>query len=649
MFRHVLNAIIDEFDTGLCLRDIANHWQCRCTVPGPGMRQAGEILWRRYLENGAAEAELIPYPADDRTEYLDGAKNQMEWRPHGASLSIVSPAAAAGTICRYDDEPLCLICYSLATPPEGVEAEVVVHDGPLPPDQVTEGQWAGRIVFTDQFPSTVAGAVGKSGAVGLISDCVSPPWLVQHPPVREPEDVPDLTMWTIFSGHRDQPRIFGFNLTPRQGRRLRQLIATSAEPVRLRAIVDAETVEGSSDFVYAVLPGTERPEEEIWVLAHLSEPGARDNGSGCCVSLELMRTLAKLTREGKLQPLKRTIRFMHGVEVSGFLPYINEHKHRLPQVLAGLCADSLAQDFTRCGGEMVLFLSPEQNGSFIDGLVQTLLTAVAAEPVRRFTTANYAAYPWHTEPFFGNDAFISDGFFDIPSPQLSTWPDKYYHSNLDRPEDIDDSSLGRVGGLAGTLLYLLANAGAAEARWLGMLAAQDFKQRIAGRLNEIVAEAQALPLAAEDARRHAAELWHLGLQGQDAVTQAGRFAADDARLQANLETIARDLGDFAGREAGYVLTVLAFEPTPPALATFSHSADGAGLVARRRRWHLSAEAKVQAEGKVGESLDRIWPWINGRRTALQIAERLEYGGSVELETVVAALQALAEAGLVDLK
>jgi aminopeptidase-like protein len=154
--------------------------------------------------------------------------------------------------------------------------------------------------------------------------------------------------------------------------------------------VQAETVEGSSDFVHATLPGTDLAHEEIWVLAHLSEPGARDNASGCCTSLELVRTLGKLTREGKLPPLRRTIRFMHGVEVNGFLPYIDANRERLPQVVAGLCADSLAQDFTRCGGEMVLFLSPEHNASFIDGLVQMLLCAVAAEPARRFTTANNA-------------------------------------------------------------------------------------------------------------------------------------------------------------------------------------------------------------------------------------------------------------------
>lgn len=635
MFRHIMDAVIDEFNTGLCLRDIANHWRCRCTVPGPGMREAGQLLVDRYLENGAATAEMIRYPADDRTLFLGSSRNQLEWRPYGASLAVVG----GQEICNYADEPLCLTCYSVATPPEGIEADVVLQHGPLAPEDVQEGQWTGKIVFTDQFPSTVATAVGKSGAVGMVSDCISPPWLVQYPPVREPEDMPDLVMWTIFSGERSQPQIFGFNLSPRQGRRLRQLIAGSLEPVKLRAVVRAETLEGSSDFVHATLRGSERPEEEIWVLAHLSEPGARDNASGCCASLEVVRTLTTLVHEGKLPPPKRTIRFMHGVEVHGFLPYIHDNQERLPQVLAGFCADALAEDFARCGGQVLFFLSPEPNASFVDGLCQTLLRAIAAEPVGRFTSDNYAIFPWDTRPFWGNDAFVSDGFFDIPTPQFSCWPDKHYHSSQDVPGNIAEAGLARMGSLLATYVALLASAGADEARWLGTLAAQDFKQRIARRVEAIVA-AGAVPLPQQQARQIALELWHLGLQGQDAITQAGRFAAGEPGVQAQLATLADDLARYASQEAAHVLAALSSPPDTLSLPAFPADTDGADLIPRRARWHLDPDAHDAVA-------QRLWPWINGRRSALQITECLQYTGEVSLEQVVAALRGLAESRMVE--
>jgi len=98
MLHPILDAIAREFDPGLCLRDIRTHWACRCTVPGAGMRRAAELLCERYRTNGAAEARLHPYPADDRTEWLDGRRNPLEWRPRAAELSIAAPAAAAGLV-----------------------------------------------------------------------------------------------------------------------------------------------------------------------------------------------------------------------------------------------------------------------------------------------------------------------------------------------------------------------------------------------------------------------------------------------------------------------------------------------------------------------------------------------------------------------
>ena len=659
MFRPTMNAIIDELNTGLCLRDIANHWACRCTVPGPGMRKASEILRRRYLENGAAEAEVIGYPADDRTEFLDGRRNPLEWRPRDARLEVTSPVTAAGVICRYADEPLSLVCNSTATPPEGVEAPVVSRSGPLAEADVAAGEFAGKLLLTDQPPSAVQAAARKAGALGVISDCVSPPWLAQHPPVREPEDAPDLVMWTIFSGTRDAAPLFGFNLSARQGRRLRRLLEQATAPVVLRAFVDAQLVEGASEFVHAVLPGGDLAHEEVWVLAHLSEPGARDNASGCCLSLELARTLAALTASGTLPPLRRTIRFMHAEEVRGFLPYIDAHRDRLHHVVAGLCLDSVGQDFTICGGELVLFRSPEQDPSFIDGLLEALLGAVAAEPIARFCADNYAGFPWHTEPFWGNDAFISDGFFDIPTPQLSTWPDRHYHSSEDTPDQMSPNTLGRVGAVTGAFLHLLATAGAAEARWFGQLAAWDWKSRICAAAADEITAGPAEDRPAERARRLSSLLRHMGLQGHDAVVQAGRFAPDDEALAADLRNLAGQVEDFAGREGSHAARALAPDLAPPAPAADDATTEGACLVARRLRWGappapaLSKAGRERMEALAGApgdraGLARIWRWINGCRTALEIHERLRHGGEIPLQAAVEYLRVMAEEGFVEL-
>ncbi len=660
MHGRIMDCIIDELRTKQCLRDIAQHWAFRSTVPGPGLRSVSEFLCRRHGENGI-EAEVIPYPADDKTEWLNGHKNPLEWIPRRGLLTIVKPEDRAGAICSYAEEPLSLVCNSTSTPAGGIDAPVVaIYSGSQ--DEAYEGiDVSGKIILTELPAGSVESQARKHGALGVISDCISPPWLTSHPPVREPEDAPDLTMWSIFSGRRNEKPLWGFSLSARQGRRLRRIIRGSGEPVILHAEVDADLVEGTSEMVSALLPGTDLAHEEIWVLAHSSEPGARDNASGCCLAVEVARTLKTLIDEGVLPPLRRSIRFMNGVEVSGFLPYIDSRRDELDRVVAGLCLDSVGQDFGICGGEFVLFQSPEANASFVDGLMEHLFSAVAAQPVGRFSTKNYATFSWHTEPFWGNDAFVSDGFFDIPTPQMSTWPDKFYHSSMDTPDQMSDNTLGRSGAIVGTYLYLMATAGAQEALWFAGLAARDWKRRICHELTM-------------EALRGDAEIqaigWHLGFQGQDAVKQVLRFAPDDDALGKTVHLMCDDIKEFAGREADKAVELASAlsrcrtccqlaqgQDIPPSSEELDYGdVDQRGsMVVKRLRWRVPSDnafseagvAKVSAlRERVNGNLARIWDWINGRRTVQEIWERVQFGGHIPYEVVAEYLELLAAEGFV---
>jgi len=400
MHHDIMNFVIDQINIKQCLRDIAHYWSFRSTVPGSGLKRASEFLCQRHRENGI-KAEVISYPADDKTEWLHGHRNPLEWIPRRGRLSILKPDGKAGLICSYDEEPLSLVCNSTSTPIGGANAEVLIINSGDKDEAYTGINVSGKIIFTELPANSVASQARKRGAIGVISDCISPPWLTSHPPVREPEDAPDLTMWSIFGGSRNEKNLWGFSLSARQGRRLREIIRESKESVILHAEVDAGLASGTSELVNAFLPGTDLAHEEIWVLAHSSEPGARDNASGCCLSLELARILKLLLETGELPPLRRSIRFMNAVEVSGFLPYIDARSNELDKVLAGLCLDSVGQNFSICGGEFVLFQSPETDASFIDGLMEHIFSAVAAQPIAKFSKDNYAIFPWHTEPFLG--------------------------------------------------------------------------------------------------------------------------------------------------------------------------------------------------------------------------------------------------------
>ncbi|MFQ6043429.1 MAG: DUF4910 domain-containing protein [Candidatus Poribacteria bacterium] len=664
MHQTIMNAIIDELRVKQCLRDIAQYWTFRSTVPGPGLRKVSEFLCRRHCEHGI-EAEIIPYPADDKTEWLNGHKNPLEWAPKSGRLSVVKPLDKAGQICSYAEEPLSLICNSTSTPVGGIEAEVVVMHSGIKDEEYEGIDVKGKIIFTDLPAGSVEAQARKRDAIAVISDCICPPWLSSHPPIRQPEDVPDLTMWSIFSGRRNETGLWGFSLSARQGRRLRQIIRENDEPVILHAEVDADLIEGASEMVNALLPGTDLAEEEIWVLAHSSEPGARDNASGCCLSVEIARTLKTLIEKGTLPPLRRSIRFMNGVEVSGFLPYIDARRNELDRVIAGLCLDSVGQSFSICGGEFVLFQSPEQNPSFIDGLMEHLISAAAAEPIGRFSSDTYATFPWRTEPFWGNDAFVSDGFFDIPTPQISTWPDKFYHSSMDTPEQMSDNTLGRVGAIVGTYLYLLATAGRREAMWFAGLTAREWKRRICDILSSEALKGDILTQSDESGTRiqeRAVRLRamgrHLGLQGHDAVKQTLRFAPRDEALLQTVERMGDDMKLFGIRESNRMIELtskLSNQKAPLAPKAPHREVDDPRktMVLKRLRWRVPPDNAFSEEGqailrtlreRINSNVARIWDWLNGWRTAEEVWERVQFGGVMPFNVVAAYLELLIAEG-----
>lgn len=649
IFGNVVDAIIEELRPTACLRDVTQFWQFRSTVPGPSLRAASQFLCERHSQNGL-ETEVIAYPADDRTEFVDGRRNPLEWVPRSAALWMVGDEDEL--LCRYEEEPLCLVSNSTGTPKDGTVAPVVIVDRANEEGAYEGVDVEGRIVLTDLSPMVVGQLARKHGAVGLVSDSVCPPWLADHPPMRRGADVPDLTMWSILNGHRQERGLWGFSLTPRQGARLRQRLRESAGMLQLRAEVDAEMVEGHSEMVSALLPGTDLADQEIWVLSHSSEPGALDNASGCCLGVELGRAIKVLVESGRLPPLRRSIRFLSGVEVEGFLPYLHQRREELGKVVAGLCLDSVGMDFRQSGGSLELMTTPDENPSFADGLLDHLFRMVAEQPNERFGADSYDLFAWSRAPFWGNDGFVSEGYFDIPTPQMSCWPDKFYHSSLDTPDKLSPISMGRGGAIAGAYLYVLAAAGEEEARHCANLGALDWKRRIAGRMDEAVA---VLDTADGDGASSLPGLSrHMSLLAGDAVHGALVLSPDDLALREQVEMISGDLTRFAEEEMRRVARLIGagIGLNGEADEDASSLEVNAGPRWRPLRWGRPGDRQLSPEGRERLSelraapgrVERAWPWINGRRTTGEICARLELGGAVELASVEGYLELMEREG-----
>ncbi|MBM4082943.1 MAG: DUF4910 domain-containing protein, partial [Planctomycetes bacterium] len=336
---------------------------------------------------------------------------------------------------------------------------------------------------------------------------------------------------------------------------MRKLIESSPKPVVVRAEVDARSYAGHSDVVNGVVKGT--GEEELWVLAHISEPGAYDNASGCAASLEIGRTLEALYRKRILPRPKRSVRFLFSTEVSGFLPFLEEHKKQWPKVLAGLCVDSVGVDMGKIGGEFIIYRAPESSPSFMEHFLAEVAEAVHNMRFDHFGENNYALWPWRLAPYWGNDAFITDSYYDIPTPQLSCWPYRYYHTSMDLPEFISPDNLARTGVMCAAALHFLANAGPKDAAWISALTAAKARTRIADELNaEVLSQVKALNgkktrKALEPAATKLAQCADYYAELEDeAIVQPLRFAPGNKAVSEFVSELAGEVMDGAEFEHG---------------------------------------------------------------------------------------------------
>ena len=288
--------------------------------------------------------------------------------------------------------------------------------------------------------------------------------------------------------------------------------------------------------------------------------------------------------------------------------------------------------------------------------MEFIIGKVAAEPIGRFSTDNYATFPWHTEPYWNNDSFVSDGFFDIPTPQISTWPDKFYHSSMDTVDQMSDNTLGRVGAIVGMYLYMLASADREMALWFASLAAKDWKQRICTTLTEEALENRDGSLDTRSEQLHSLGV-HLGLQGADAVKQVIRFAPDDDSLLKTLGRISNDMQDFAIRESqGMIALVSDLDRKLAAPEDREQNVEIDGrrdVIVKRLRWRTPSDSEFSDKGRAklvalrerGSNVVKAWDWLNGRRTIEEVWKCMQHRNAVPYDTVADYLELLMAEGM----
>ena len=257
-----------------------------------------------------------------------------------ATVDIVHPVRQR--LLDYRDNPWHAIQWTSGTPRGGMVNELVILDSEAEILALPRGRLSGKIVLTRLSPRELIEPLADRGAAGVITDLPVP-------------NLPDAVAWTKFGWgsvpmDRSDARLVGLVISANQGTKLRRLAQTRG-PLSLRTRVDVRKYVGTHDVVSGIVRGAADPQDEVWALAHSSEPGAVDNASGGVLCLEIARVLENLIARGALPRPRRTIRLLSGYECYGFFGYL-ERTPRLQPPLAGACLDTLGSRPAICDGRI---------------------------------------------------------------------------------------------------------------------------------------------------------------------------------------------------------------------------------------------------------------------------------------------------------
>ncbi|HAI21433.1 MAG TPA: hypothetical protein DCM14_06015, partial [Clostridiales bacterium UBA8153] len=672
MFHHILAAVKSELSGIRALRQVEAICAFHRIQASPGFREAAHYC-HGELKAAGLDAEILSYPANTSTRYWSQPMFQ-EWHCTGAELELLEPERRR--LAGYHEHKMSLIQRSAATPPGGVEAELVAVEKSDRPESYSGVEVKGKFVLADgDLTRTRSLAVEQHGALGLVTDRMS-----EFPPVRHRMDIPDALQYTSFWWDAGATPCPGFVLSPKTGESLRKLLKSAQGPLKVRARVDASLYDGSMEVVSAVIAG--QGPGEVVVVAHLChpQPSANDNASGAAAVLEIARALRRLIDEGTLPPPQRTIRFLLLPEMTGTYAFLAGNEGLIPHMVAAINLDMVGEKQELCGGPLMLERPPRSTPSFTGDLLERILEALAGDVKNLAGTASYALFKWGVMPFSGgSDHYIfSDPTVDVPCPMVIQWPDRYYHTNADTVDKVDPFMMGKVSCLAATYAYFLAVAGYAEAVWMAQEQtfsfARELHQAARARFDPVLTaagepEAETGRLAAEATREFARLSAFLKDRRIQDIHSLSRLLApaEQKAFAAVVEGLVPELDRTTQAEAGRWQAALAFLKPAGRLPEDPEEAEwrkvAVTMVPRRsyrgpvslhrhlfrldtqerEEWAKFMEGRARAASEFTHALY----WMDGRRSLAEVHELVQLEtGSCDGEALVKLTRLLAKLGLI---
>jgi hypothetical protein len=489
----LLQEIINEVSGDLALQN-------EILIAGVNHNRPPEEYINGYFDAAFVLDKLKEYGIKDSRIIDLPTRGPLTWDAEMGELWITKPMKRKIADLKEIAASLCSGSVSTDTTAE------LVYVGPGNRKDYYDGKDVkGKIVLVNGSPGGAqALAVDQLGALGLIA------YGSGHP-----EFDPDEVGWNSIRAAEEQKKTFGFMISTRLGNDLRDQLERGGK-IEVRAVAKAQMVPYKEQMVEAFIPGKEFPNEELVFTAHLFEgfakQGANDNISGCVAILETARTLRKLMDDGKIPPLKRSVRFLFVPEISGTQAYIKTYPDIVRKFFADINEDMVGEGLIKNQSLTELVQAPWYLATYLNDVMGALFEWVGTTQRNNERTEAYLPI-WSPngsrDPFYyvidpysgGSDHIVfDDSGVRVPAVMLIVWPDQWYHTNRDTVDKSDATQLKRVAFIGTAAAVFLSGGGPAEISWL----INEVSMRSYARLGKEKARAVNLLLDADKTKVHEA-------------------------------------------------------------------------------------------------------------------------------------------------
>lgn len=341
---------------------------------------------------------------------------------------------------------------SIATPPGGLTAEVVVVTDEAELEKLGQGAAGKFVLFNNAMPKydpehgsgygkTVRfrgrGAIlaARKGAVGcLIRSVTAHSLRTPHTGMMRYED--------------DVPKIPAAALSVEDAEKIARLVGHGKRVV-VRLEMEAQTMPqpAMSANVVAELRGREKPDEVVVIGGHIDSwdvgDGAHDDGAGCVMAMEAL----SLLRRGGFVP-RRTIRVVLWTNeengLAGAETYARDHAAELPLHVAAIESDSGAFKPEGFGYECKDKAAEERAGARLAAISQLLAPLGATKLQAGWSGADVSTLESSGTLLLGLEVEGSRYF-------------NYHHTPADTFDKVDKAELQDCVATMATMAYLLAD------------------------------------------------------------------------------------------------------------------------------------------------------------------------------------------------